>query len=251
MFVNLSHTILSDVSPELLSSAVRMVDTISIQQTRLTSIQLEALLLNIGTESSLLTSLNLASNDLSKIIPDILSDSLCKLVRVNISNTMLNPDQSKAIFDKISSPESKLKHLIVRDVDLSTCNMESLANGAASLQSINLQLTKLGQQQCRALFRQLSTSTTLKSINLSHVCLRDVPADILATTIHRMNRASLNWTGLTAVHLTKLLDTKNKVLDLRLEGINWEGVPAHLVIKYKMKGCMSIFRRHISSPGSL
>jgi len=249
--VNLSHTNLGAVCPSVLCSAVLFLETISLQQTRLTTEQLEAVLVNLSTGTCNLVSLNLARTDLSKVPPDILSHGLTTVLRVNISSTQLNSEQTKALCDILSSPGNRLKHLIVRDVDLSTANMDSLASGAASLITVNLQETKLGMQQCRALFTGISNSTSLISINLSHISLAEVPADLLARAIQRLDRASLNWTRLSAHQLTKLLDTKNKKLELQLEGINWDGVPAQLVVKYKMRGCLSIFRRHISSPGSL
>lgn len=249
--VNLSHTNLSAVCPTVLCSVMLLLETISLQQTRLTTSQAEAVLVNLSTSSSHLVSLNLARTDLSKVPPDILSHGLTTVLRVNISSTQLNPDQTQAFFDILSTPGNILKHLIVRDVDLSTANLDSLSRGAANLITLNLQDTKLGMQQCRALFTHIANSTSLISINLSHVSLADVPADLLARAIQRLDRASLNWTKLTAHQLTKLLDTKNKKLELQLEGINWDGVPAQLVVKYKMRGCLSIFRRHISSPGSL
>jgi len=249
--INLSHTNLSAVCPTVLCSAVPLLESISLQQTRLTNDQVEAVLVNVSTPSSHLVSLNLARTDLSKVPPDILSHGLTTVLRVNISSTQLNPEQTKAFFDILSTPNNILKHLIVRDVDLSTANLDSLAKGVASLITMNLQETKLGMQQCRSLFTQISSSTSLISINMSHVTLAEVPADLLARAIQRLDRASLNWTRLTAHQLTKLLDFKNKTVDLQLEGINWDGVPAQLVVKYKMRGCFNIFRRHISSPGSL
>ena len=101
-------------------------------------------------------------------------------------------------------------------------------------------------QQCRALFTHISSSTTLLSINLSHVSLAELPPDLLVRGVKGLNRASLNWTRLSAPQLTKLLDTKDKRQALQLEGVNWEGVPAPLVVRYKMGGCLSIFRRHVS-----
>jgi len=249
--VNLSNTNSNYVCPHVLCYAVPLLETISLQQTRLTVQQVEAVLVNIPTCNSNLKSLNIASIDLSKVPPDILAPGLTAVLRVNISNTKLNPDQTKALFDQIMTSNNKLKHLILRDVDLSTTNLISLGTGVACLVSANLQETKLGMQQCRALFNHITTSLSLVSINLSHVNLAEVPADLLAKAIHRLDRASLNWTKLTAHQLTKLLDFKNKKLELQLEGINWDGVPPQLVVRYKMRGCFNIFRRHISSPGSL
>ena len=89
-------------------------------------------------------------------------------------------------------------------------------------------------QQCRTLFTHISSSTTLLSINLSHVSLAELPPDLLVRGVKGLNRASLNWTRLSAPQLTKLLDTKDKRQALQLEGVNWEGVPAPLVVRYKM-----------------
>eukprot|EP00092_Neocalanus_flemingeri_P015081 GFUD01016292.1.p1 GENE.GFUD01016292.1~~GFUD01016292.1.p1 ORF type:complete len:349 (-),score=110.13 GFUD01016292.1:157-1203(-) len=249
--VNLSHTNLSAVCPTVLCSAVHLLESISLQQTRLTINQVEAVLVTLSTSSNHLVSLNLARTDLSKVPPDILAHGLATVLRVNISSTQLNPDQTRALFDIFSTPNNKLKHLIVREVDLSTANLDSLAKGVASLITVNLQETKLGMQQCNAIFSHISSSSSLISINLSHVTLAGVPADLLARAIQKLDRAGLNWTQLTAHQLTKLLDIKNKRLVLQLEGVNWDGVPAQLVVKYKMRGCFNIFRRHISSPGSL
>jgi len=245
--LNLSHTNLCEVCPTILCSAITYLETISLQQTRLTTNQVEAVLVNLSVSPSCkLKSLNLASTDLSKVPPDLLSHGLTVILRVNISSTHLTPDQVKALFDILSSPANNLEHLIVRNVDLSTANQESLGAGAARLVTLNLQETKLGTQQCRALFTHISSSSSLLSINLSHVSLADVPADLLVRGIKRLNRVSLNWTRLTAHQLTKLLDNKDKRQAVQLEGVNWEGFPAPLVVRYKMGGCLDIFRRHLS-----
>jgi len=245
--VNLSHTNLCEVCPAILCSAIPHLETISLQQTRLTTTQVEAVLVNLSsTTTSNLKSLNLAHTDLSKVPPTILSHGLTGVLRVNISTTQLTSEQARAVFDILVSPGNNLHHLIVRGVDLSTVNQDSLAAGAAQLVTLNLQETKLGMQQCRALFTTISTSLSLTSINMSHVSLAEVPADLLVKGIKKLDRASLNWTRLSAHQLTKLLDTKNKKQDLQLEGMNWDGVPAQLAVRYKMRGCLTIFRRNIS-----
>ena len=61
----------------------------------------------------------------------------------------------------------------------------------------------------------------------------------------KMQTLKLNWCKLSCVQLTKLLDVKNfqnKNLFLSLDGANFEGVPRHILAKYQMSGCLTIFQ---------
>ena len=96
------------------------------------------------------------------------------------------------------------------------------------------------------MFRHLALSSPfrLEHLTLSHVNLCSVFADKLAAVAERMERGSLvfDWTSLTAQQVTSLLQLPASKRMLKLRGVNMEGVPAHLVAKFRIRGCANIFR---------
>ena len=63
---------------------------------------------------------------------------------ISSGNTKLRPDQLEAVFRRMSSSETqsdlRLRHLILRDVDLSTLNHLLLHDGLHSVLTLNLQV---------------------------------------------------------------------------------------------------------------
>ena len=58
----------------------------------------------------------------------------------NTGNTQLRPDQLAELFSELSYRRTELRHLILRDVDISTLNHVKLHDGLRSILTLNLQV---------------------------------------------------------------------------------------------------------------
>ena len=145
--ISLSELSLSDVSPALLCCGVAHCVSLSLARSRLTSPQLEAVMLT--SQSGLCpcerpphrpASLNLAHNVLSLVPPDRLAGGLTAILRLNIAHTQLGPGQAQALFSLMASSETELRHLILRDVDISTVNHVVLQQALHRTISLDVQV---------------------------------------------------------------------------------------------------------------
>ena len=97
-----------------------------------------------------LESLNLSLNDLSAVSPGAIA-RLHTVLRVNLAGTKLQHDQVHSLLRGMmsgshpmsGSEESRLRHLILADVNLSSVNQELLASGCGRLSSLNLKVAMI------------------------------------------------------------------------------------------------------------
>ena len=61
----------------------------------------------------------------------------------NLHHLSIYHDQLKFMFEKLSEDGSQLRHLILRDVNLSVLNQEVFSSGAIKLQSLDLQVIQV------------------------------------------------------------------------------------------------------------
>ena len=99
-----------------------------------------------------LESLNLSLNDLSGVSPGSIA-RLHHVLRVNLAGTKLQHEQVHSLLQVMSgSEESRLRHLILADVNLSAVNQDLLARGCGRLSSLNL---KVGNDDDYEVFNHL------------------------------------------------------------------------------------------------
>lgn len=258
LHLSLTQVNLTEVSPGLLRCGVAHCVSLSLARARLTSRQQEAVLLT--SHSGLCpcdlsphrpASLNLSHNDLSQVEPLSLAQGITAVLRVNVADSNLRPGQLEALFSLLSDlrTETSLGHLILRDVDLSTLNHVLLHDALHGIVTLNLQGSKLSPLQSSFVLRSLSPSAKLLSLNLSYSNLSTTPPDLLTAAAKRLQTLVLNWCQLSREQLTALLEVKNnsnKQLQLSLLGANFEGVPAGLLMKFQLTGCLNIFRRFVT-----
>jgi len=276
--LNLSHVNLSDISSVTLAFLSKHLVSIHLAQTRLSPLQLNPLmtqLSNIGKDpftpmpdcddvkledcecncDGRLETLNLSGNNLGDVDSQILAAGISNVLRVNLGNTKLKHDQISSLFLTLSESSCRLRHLILRDVDLSPVNQDILASTSSTLSSLNLQESRLTQGQISKLLTFISQDNNrIASLNLSYNSLALITPDLPSKAALKLQTFKLNWCKLSCVQLTKILDVKNvsnKQLHLTLDGANFDGVPRNVLAKYQMSGCLNMFQRFLSSPGSL
>ena len=133
--------------------------------------------------------------------------------------------------------------------------LRSLTTTTSSFVSLDLSYNNLADVSPDLLAAselKVMTSWSLEIVKLENICISGVLWTMLQLGLFQVSTFLLNWCKLTCEQLTKLLEVKNnsnKTLHLSLQGANFEGVPASLLVKFQLSGCINVFRRFISSDG--
>jgi len=158
-----------------------------------------------GIPGSPLKNANFSCNNLTQVSADLLASAVSSLQNVNLSSTHLTTDQCVALL-RSSLSSATLAKINLRGVNLSQVPAELLASSITRLQDVDLSYTDLTTDQCIALLRSSLSSTTLTKVNLLYVNISQVPADLLASSISRLQDVNLSSTHLTTDQCVALLN---------------------------------------------
>lgn len=151
--------------------------------------------------------LNLTGNDFSSgtchAIADLLnnnSPSMSSLQRLNLSQNPLIRDDGVVRIAGTLASDTKLKHLILAETNLtgvSSAMMEVSLRWNQSLEILNLADNSLGDEGCSHLASLLKTNTTLKQLNICRNGIGDHGAIALSHALRHENStlSSLNISG--------------------------------------------------------
>merc|ERR1711971_1530585 len=137
-FLDLSFSSLIHVDPELLATLVTQTAEVNLSNTDLSKKQLNALLLKISQEETVLKRLDLAENNLSSIEPTLLAS--------------------------ISQDSSKLEHLSLADNCLTEMDPVLIGQSLVGLKTFNLCGTKLTPHQISVALALIAHSNTVEQI---------------------------------------------------------------------------------------
>jgi len=160
----IEYTNLSTLNPELLAQAVTKLEEVRIGYNPLTPEQFTAICLAVKGNSQLKT-LHLYNNicSLGSVDAKILAQAVTKLEEVNLRKINLTSKQVEAIFAALDT-SSRLKTLNICGNNLSSVDLDVLARGVNTLQTVDMRQTQLtGQQMTRVLTQSLLT-TNLKEL---------------------------------------------------------------------------------------
>jgi len=116
--------------------------------------------------------------------------------------------------------------------ELHEASPEVLASAVSHLRIANFWGTHLTTDQCNFLLVDSLSSTTLTHLNLNYIPLFEVPAELLAISISRLQDVGLRQTHLTTVQCVALLNeslSSATLKNVNLEEVNLTEVPAELL----------------------
>lgn len=174
---------------------------------------------------------NLSLNDLSGVSGELLASAVSHLHIVNLFNTKITNDQCVALL-KASLCSTTLQNINMAAVNLSKVPAELLANLISRLQKVNMGKTDLTTDQCVAILKASLYSKTLRNIDLRFVNLSEVPVDLLANSMSRLQDVGLYRTDLTtdqSVALLRASLSTRTLTNLSLMNIDLSEVPAELL----------------------
>ena len=158
--LDLSYNDLSDINSDLLAETVNLLEEVAIHVTNLDLYQVNKILGKLSKRSRL-KCLNI-SGDLRPIDPSIIASSFTNLEKIILRSekTLLSSLAMKELFNKIASPESKLKELDLQCRDLSRIDPCILAKAVNNLRVANIMDTLLSDQQIQSIFDEVSEGAT-------------------------------------------------------------------------------------------
>jgi len=177
--------------------------------------------------------INLSCVDLSQVLAELLARAVSCLQTVNLRNSSLTTEQC------IQMLEASLSTKCLVDVDLSGINLrqvpsELLANAVSRLQTVNLEGTKLTTKQCIQMLNFSLFCKSLVDVNLRYIDLSEVPSDLLARAVSRLQTVVLHSTKLTTEQCIQLLQvsvSSKSLVDVNLVYVNLSGVPSDLLAR--------------------
>jgi len=173
---------LSTSEPRLMSSLV-LLKVLHIPNTNLTPAQTMVLFTSlVDSNVCKVKELNVRSNDLSSVPPDMLASSLCRMEKAMLWGCQLSGNQVQKVFQEVGSDQGcgQLRELEISDNDLSSVeammltravtvlNKAFLAHTNLNFVQINVLLTEI---QCRGLGGTLldKTNGKVRPFNLSRL----------------------------------------------------------------------------------
>ena len=137
------------IDPELLAKVVTKLQKLDVMDTNLTQQQTEAIFTAIS-EGSKMIKLNIAENNISKIDPGLLVKAVTNLQILDVMDTNLTQQQTEDIFTAVSE-ESKMIELNISENNMSGVDPGLLAKAVNKLETLDIELTQLTQQQAAAI----------------------------------------------------------------------------------------------------
>ena len=193
--LDLGSSDLSDIPTDMLTKAMGRLEKFDLSDAHLTTTQLNALFSYLSQASDVkLQTLNLSMNDLSGIAPEFLPTAVCKLEKVDLSDTQLTTNHLNFLFSEISECTMlTLKKLDVGENFLSKLNEDTLASAVCRLEEVHLNLTHITTSQINAIFEKISkwSQSKLKIITLKNNNLSDVHKDDLENAVSKLEKAGL------------------------------------------------------------
>jgi len=194
--------------------------------------QLERILNEIP--GSCLENINLKDYNLSEVSTELLANAISSLKNVNLSNTHLTANQSIKVLKSILNSKTLI------NMNLSFCNLRQvhvdlLANSVSHLQTVNLRGNNISTYHCVKVLEAIISSKTLININLMGCNLRQVPSELLAHAVSRLQKVNLEGAKLTTDQCVKMLEfslSSKTLINMNLVGCNPFGfnqIPAELL----------------------
>jgi len=166
---------LNNVPPKIFSSALNKLRIVDLSQIDVDHSQCSALIEAISRDTKI-DNLDISSNNLSSVDPDILAEAVNKLRKIDISNTNLTSCQIERIFKGINF-ESKLKDLDIDQNRLFKISPDLLASAANNLERVVL--SKLTTLQTARFFDVMSKYSTLTNVSIQDLSFLGNPDNAL------------------------------------------------------------------------
>ena len=167
MELDIAFNNLSGVDEGLLAKAVTNLKTLNVSRSKLTQRQIVTILTSLIKGNTL----HIGMNDLSRVDPGLLASRVTKLEVLDVHDTELSQLQVFAIIHAVSVSK-KINELYIAENDLSEVDPGLLTKAVTKLVRLDVQNTKLTQQQNEAILNTLNTGSKMEKLYIGY---RDMP----------------------------------------------------------------------------
>ena len=158
---------LSGVDPGLLAKAFTNLKKLNVNGSQLTQQQIVTILTGCFKGSTI----HISMNDLSRVDPGLLARAVNKLEVLDVTDTELSQQQVVAIITAVTI-SNKLIELYIGENDLSIVDPGLLTKAVSKLVWLDIQNTKLTQEQDQAILRTLNEGCKMKRLYIGN---KDMP----------------------------------------------------------------------------
>ena len=158
---------LSGVDPGLMAKAFTNLKKLNVNRSELTHRQIVTIL----TAFCKGTTIHISMNDLSRVDPGLLARAVTKLEVMDVQDTELSQQQVVAIITAVSESK-KITELYIGENDLSIVDPGLLTKAVTKLVRLDLENTKLTQQQDEAILCTLNKGCKMEKLYIGY---KDMP----------------------------------------------------------------------------
>ena len=158
---------LSGVDPGLMAKAFTNLKKLNVNRSELTHRQIVTIL----TAFCKGTTIHISRNDLSRVDPGLLARAVTKLEVMDVQDTELSQQQVVAIITAVSESK-KITELYIGENDLSIVDPGLLTKAVTKLVRLDLENTKLTQQQDEAILCTLNKGCKMEKLYIGY---KDMP----------------------------------------------------------------------------
>lgn len=240
---------LSEVSAELLATALYPLEKVDLTFTKISSEQAEYLFAYFENNPPVrMREASFKAINLSNVNPSIFASNISRLEKVNLSFTELTPDQLTHLFDTlVTQNDVNLNNIEFFSVDLSGTSPRLLGKALVTMEVVSLSNTELRFEHIQSFFEEIVKSIYLKELNLDFSELFYVSSELFANSLSRLEKVSLACTVMDIEQLELLLENiskQSKIRELDLLDTDMTGIDAKLtgeavnkLEKINLSGC--------------
>ena len=212
IILKLNNKNISGIDAVLLVGAVTKLETLEISNTKLTQQQIVAIL-TVVSEGRKMTKLDINSNNMSGVDPELLAKTVTKTKIFNVGDTNLTQQQAEAILTAVSEAKTVME-LDIAFNNLSGVDEGLLAKAVTNLKTLNVNRSKLTQRQIVTILTALIKGNTL------HIGMNDlsrVDPGLLARRVTKLEVLDVHDTELSQLQVFAIIhavSVSNKINEL-------------------------------------
>ena len=212
IILKLNSKNISGIDAVLLVGAVTKLETLEISNTKLTQQQIVAIL-TVVSEGRKMTKLDINSNNMSGVDPELLAKTVTKTKIFNVGDTNLTQQQAEAILTAVSEAKTVME-LDIAFNNLSGVDEGLLAKAVTNLKTLNVSRSKLTQRQIVTILTSLIKGNTL------HIGMNDlsrVDPGLLARRVTKLEVLDVQDTELSQHQVFAIIhavSVSNKINEL-------------------------------------
>jgi len=200
------HVNIANVDHGLFASIGDMLEVLDVNESELTTIQLEALFKKFSSRQK---QLYIQGTNMKSVDPEKLATAINKLEWVNMYNCFLTNQQTELMFEQMSKA-TNLKRLRLSYNNLSSIDPAILGTQVSQLEMMHMEEVELTPPQVETLFMSINSCSMLTSLDISSNILATVLPSTLARALNRIADVNIANCALTAEQVETLFESINE-----------------------------------------